>query len=193
MRIALVDNFDSFTFNLVEEFARRGCTVDTVRNSISLADLEQQLHRWRPSLLVFSPGPGHPRDAGCCLAAIRRFAGQLPIFGVCLGHQAMVEAFGGKVGAAAVQMHGKSSLLRHQSQGLYRGLPNPLQVGRYHSLVASELPEVLVADAWCGETVMGVHHATLPLYGVQYHPESILTPRGGLLIDNLLACLGAKE
>ncbi|MFP4599639.1 MAG: anthranilate synthase component II [Persicimonas sp.] len=192
LEILFIDNFDSFSFNLVDEFARRGARVEVYRNDMSVGRavelVDARLGPAKPpALLVLSPGPGSPADAGCCVELVRQVAGKIPILGVCLGHQALIEAFGGSIGRSGQVFHGKASELVHDKAGLFDGLESPLKVGRYHSLVAHELPDELAPTAQIGETVMAVEHRKLPVFGVQFHPESILTPRGGQLIDNLLA------
>lgn len=187
MKVLFIDNFDSFTYNLVDEFEKRGAEVLVFRNDIALAELERLVAAERPTLLVISPGPATPARAGVCLAAVKRFAGVLPIFGVCLGHQVMVEAFGGRVDRAPLPVHGKASPVEHDGAGVFAGLASPMAVGRYHSLAGVEIPEVLEVSARTGEIVMGLRHRDLPLVGVQFHPESILTPTGGLLIENVMA------
>jgi anthranilate synthase/aminodeoxychorismate synthase-like glutamine amidotransferase len=185
--ILMIDNFDSFTYNLVDEFAKRGARVLVYRASVSLAELEAVIADEAPALLVISPGPSTPARAGVCIEAVRALAGRLPIFGVCLGHQVIVEAFGGRVDRAPLPVHGKASAVTHDGQGLFAGLESPMAVGRYHSLVGIQIPEVLEVTARCGELVMAIAHRELPIVGVQFHPESILTPSGGLLIENALA------
>jgi len=186
VKVLFIDNFDSFTYNLVDEFAKRGHDVLVYRNDISLERLSALVDAEAPGLLVISPGPGTPADAGVCMEAVKELAGRLPIFGVCLGHQAMVEAYGGRVGRAPLPVHGKSSLVEHDGRVLYAGLPRPMAVGRYHSLVALELPDCFEVCATSDGIVMGIRHKSLPLEGVQFHPESILTPEGGRMVENLL-------
>jgi anthranilate synthase/aminodeoxychorismate synthase-like glutamine amidotransferase len=141
----------------------------------------------QPGLLVISPGPSTPARAGVCLEAVLTLAGRLPIFGVCLGHQVIVEAFGGRVDRAPLPVHGKASSVTHDGAGLFAGLASPIAVGRYHSLVGVEIPAALEVTARCEDLVMALRHRELPIVGVQFHPESILTPAGGLLIENALA------
>ena len=193
VHVLLVDNFDSFSFNLMDELARRGCPVDVVRNDLG-ADrvLELAAALPRPRLLLLSPGPGTPEAAGCTPELVER-AGGLPTFGVCLGLQAMVTALGGEVGGAGEIVHGKASRIEHDGQGIFAGLPTPLSVGRYHSLVALRLPETLQRTAWLGDMVMAARHRERPLSGVQFHPESILTPQGGRLLENVLAWARAED
>lgn len=187
LRLVFVDNFDSFTWNLVDEFARRGAEVEVWRNIVPAADLLARANGHAPSLLVLSPGPGTPAEAGCCVELVRRAAAdRIPLFGVCLGHQAMVEAFGGVVGPAGEVVHGKTSRVRHEGGPLFEGIPSPFPVGRYHSLAATVLPDCLAAVAGTERVVMAVAHRSTPQLGVQFHPESILTPEGGRIIDNVM-------
>jgi anthranilate synthase/aminodeoxychorismate synthase-like glutamine amidotransferase len=184
MRILVVDNYDSFTWNLVHLFEERGADVDVFRNdAITVAEAETLA----PDRLVVSPGPGRPGDAGVSLELIRALGPRVPTLGVCLGHQAIVEAFGGSVGSARELLHGKASRIRHDGQGVFAGLPDEIDVGRYHSLAAAEVPEELVVTARTDDgEVMGVRHRTLRIEGVQFHPESVLTPTGGAMADNFL-------
>jgi anthranilate synthase component 2 len=194
LRLVFVDNFDSFTWNLVDEFARRGAAVEVWRNTLPARHLLARAGE-RPSLLVLSPGPGAPREAGCCIELIRLAAEhRVPLFGVCLGHQAMVEAFGGVVGPAPEIVHGKTSRVRHEGGVLFDGVPSPFSVGRYHSLAATAVPECLEPIAGTDHVVMAVAHRTAPQFGVQFHPESILTPEGGRIIDNVIRwAIDARE
>jgi anthranilate synthase/aminodeoxychorismate synthase-like glutamine amidotransferase len=182
----LIDNYDSFTYNLVQAFLMLGAEVDVHRNDeISVEDALRQGH----SHLVISPGPGTPRDAGVSMRMIEAFAGRIPIFGVCLGHQALVEVFGGRVVRAARLMHGKVSPVQHDGKGVFSGMAQNFQAGRYHSLIAepSSMPEVLEVTARTDQgEIMGVRHRTLPIEGVQFHPESVLTPEGPVLMGNFL-------
>ena len=182
--ILLVDNYDSFTYNLAHLFGELGAVVDVRRNDAVSADEAEALE---PEYLVVSPGPGRPRDAGATLDIISRLAPTTPTLGVCLGHQAIVEAFGGTVEQARELVHGKSCVVRHDGRGLFAGLPDELEVGRYHSLAATEIPDVLevTARAEDGE-VMAVRHLELPVVGVQFHPESVLTPDGRAIAENFL-------
>ncbi len=188
--LLLIDNYDSFTYNLYQYFCELGAEVLVKRNDqLSLADIEQLA----PSHLVISPGPCTPDDAGISLAAITHFADRLPILGVCLGHQAMAQAFGGKVVRARQAVHGKTSPIRHTGQSVFRGLNNPLTVTRYHSLIvaAQSLPACFTLTAWTEregqpDEIMGIAHKQFPLHGVQFHPESILSEQGHQLLDNFL-------
>ena len=189
-RILLIDNYDSFTYNLVQAFLMLGAEVDVHRNDeISVEDALRQGH----SHLVISPGPGTPRDAGVSMRMIEAFAGRIPIFGVCLGHQALVEVFGGRVVRAARLMHGKVSPVQHDGKGVFSGMAQNFQAGRYHSLIAepSSMPQVLEVTARTDQgEIMGVRHRTLPIEGVQFHPESVLTPEGPALMGNFLKASG---
>jgi anthranilate synthase component 2 len=188
-RVLLIDNYDSFTWNLVQYLGELGAEVQVFRNDkIDVAGLRAR----RPDGLVLSPGPCTPDEAGCTLAAITELAGAVPILGVCLGHQAIGQAFGGKVVRNARIVHGKASPVHHRGAGLYAGLPAPFQAGRYHSLVVERetLPAVLEVTSWTEEgEVMGLRHRTLEVEGVQFHPESILTEAGKPLLGHWLARL----
>ncbi|HLG05604.1 MAG TPA: aminodeoxychorismate/anthranilate synthase component II [Gemmatimonadales bacterium] len=186
LRLVFVDNFDSFTWNLVDEFARRGAEVEVWRNTAP-PDLVLARAREGRGLLVLSPGPGTPATAGCCIPLVRLAAeARVPLFGVCLGHQAMVEAFGGVVGPAGEVVHGKTSRVRHRGGTLFEGVPSPFPVGRYHSLAATRLPDSLEPIAATDRIVMAIAHRSAPQFGVQFHPESILTPDGGRIIENVV-------
>jgi anthranilate synthase/aminodeoxychorismate synthase-like glutamine amidotransferase len=182
--ILVVDNYDSFTYNLVHLFAELGEEILVRRNdAIDAAEAT----RLAPTHLVISPGPGRPREAGATIQVIQALAARVPVLGVCLGHQALVEAFGGQVGLANELVHGKATLVRHDGKGLFAGLPNPLEAGRYHSLAATVVPDVFEICATSGDgEVMAVRHRELPLDGVQFHPESVLTPQGQALAENFL-------
>jgi anthranilate synthase/aminodeoxychorismate synthase-like glutamine amidotransferase len=182
--ILLIDNYDSFTYNLAHLFGELGAEVDVRRNDAIDADEAEQL---KPSHLVISPGPGRPADAGATPEIIRRLAPRIPTLGVCLGHQAIVEVFGGEVERAKTLVHGKASVISHDGLGLFRGLPDDFIAGRYHSLAATSIPEELDVSATCGEgEVMAVRHRELRVDGVQFHPESVLTPIGPDLARNFL-------
>lgn len=183
--VMLIDNFDSFSFNLVEAFERAGAGVRVLRNSIS-STRAMELAEKSGSLIVLSPGPGTPREAGCCMDLVGLAKGRLPLIGICLGHQAIVAEGGGAVVRAPQPVHGKSCRLDHNGEGAFVGLPNPLKVGRYHSLTTAGLPERLRVDATSEGLVMAVRDPAAKQLGLQFHPESILTPRGDLIIANLL-------
>lgn len=188
--LLLIDNYDSFTYNLYQYFCELGAEVLVKRNDeLQLTDIE----RLAPQRLVISPGPCTPNEAGISLDAIRHFAGKLPILGVCLGHQALGQAFGAKVVRAREVMHGKTSAIRHFDSGVFHGLNNPLTVTRYHSLVleAATLPDCFDVTAWsecdgARDEIMGIRHREMALEGVQFHPESILSEQGHQLLDNFL-------
>jgi anthranilate synthase component 2 len=183
LQVLLIDNYDSFTFNLVDELRRQGAAVEVWRNDIEPERaLELALGLAAPRLIVLSPGPGRPEDAGCCQELVRLAAGRVPVFGVCLGLQAIVQALGGRVDSAGEVVHGKAVWVDHDGSGVLEGLAQPLQVGRYHSLVARELPPELKVTARYGELVMAVAHVTQPIWALQFHPESILTPQGSTLL-----------
>lgn len=184
--VLFIDNFDSFTYNLVDEFAKRNCRTQVYRADTPLESLIATAGQFKPNLLVLSPGPGNPDTAGVTLAALDYFKDKLPVFGVCLGHQSIVQYFGGRIDHAPTVMHGKPSRIAHTGVGVFEGLENPLQAGRYHSLCGCDLPDCLEKVAEFEGIIMGVQHETLPIYGVQFHPESILTPTGGKVIENML-------
>ena len=192
-KVLFIDKFDSFTYNLVDDFCKRGCQARVYRADTGLEDLKSLAEAFGPDLLVISPGPGTPDTAGVSLSAVGYFKDKLPIFGVCLGHQVIVQYFGGKVGHAPKPMHGKPSRVTHNQKGIFAGLENPLQAGRYHSLCALTLPDCLEQTAEFEGVVMGVEHKDLPIFGVQFHPESILTPAGGRIIENVLSIAMAKK
>ncbi len=182
--ILLIDNYDSFTYNLAHLFQELGAEVTVIRNDKVDADAAEQL---APSHLVISPGPGRPEQAGATLEIVKRLGPSVPTLGVCLGHQAIVEAFGGEVGQAKRLVHGKASSIAHNGQGLFSGLPDPLEAGRYHSLAATQVPEELEVCATTEDgEVMAVRHRELPIDGIQFHPESVLTPDGPALAKNFL-------
>ncbi|WP_417348502.1 anthranilate synthase component II [Ferrimonas sp.] len=188
--LLMLDNYDSFTYNLVQYFQQLGEQVVVRRNdAISLAEIEAL----SPDYLVISPGPCSPNEAGLSLSLVEHFSGRLPILGVCLGHQTIAQSLGAKVVRAHRVMHGKTSNIRHRNLGVFQGLPDPLRVTRYHSLVVDPdtLPDSLEVTAWCHNQlgqpeVMGLRHKTLPLEGVQFHPESVLTEQGLALLNNFL-------
>ena len=189
--LLMIDNYDSFTYNLVQYLGELGQAVKVVRNdALDVAGIRAL----QPSHIMISPGPGTPDDAGVSLGVLRELAGEIPVFGVCLGHQAIGQAFGGKVVRAKRIMHGKTSPVIHRGQGVFAGLPNPFEATRYHSLVVeqSSLPDCLEVTAWTEnpdgsiDEIMGLRHKTLAVEGVQFHPESILTQHGHDLLANFL-------
>ena len=184
--LLMIDNYDSFTYNLVQYFGELGAAVRVARNdALSL----EQIESMKPAQIVISPGPGTPNEAGISLAAIHRFAGSVPILGVCLGHQAIGQAFGGKVIKAKRVMHGKVSSVRHDGKGVFAGLPGPLAATRYHSLAVERgsLPGCLEVTAESEEgEIMGLRHRTLPVEGVQFHPEALLTEHGHAMLKNFM-------
>ncbi len=185
--VVIVDNYDSFTYNLFQYLAEAGAKVDVYRHDQITVDGIRDL---RPTHLVISPGPKTPDEAGISLECIREMAGEVPILGVCLGHQAIGQAFGGTVVRASAPVHGKTSEIQHDGRTIFAGLPNPMVATRYHSLVVERetLPDVLEVSAWCdGDVIMGLRHRDLPIEGVQFHPESILTAEGRTLLGNFLA------
>ena len=185
MRLLMIDNYDSFTYNLVHLFEELGAEVVTVRNDAMTPDEAAAL---RPDRLVVSPGPGRPAHAGVSIDVIRRLGPTTPTLGVCLGHQAIVEAFGGEVGQARALLHGKASTVTHDGHGVFVSLPDEVEVGRYHSLAATTVPDELEVSARSDDgEVMGVRHRELPVEGVQFHPESVLTPLGKDLLRNFLS------
>jgi anthranilate synthase/aminodeoxychorismate synthase-like glutamine amidotransferase len=185
-RLLLIDNYDSFTYNLVQAFRSLGAETLVFRNDEITLQQAQQL---APTHLVISPGPGRPEGAGVSCDMIRAFAGKVPVLGVCLGHQSIVSVFGGEVVSARQLMHGKTSMVEHDSEGLYRGLAVPMEVGRYHSLAAraESIPECLQITSRTEDgEIMGVRHRRFMVEGVQFHPESVLTPDGPALMRNFL-------
>ncbi|MDQ3060819.1 MAG: aminodeoxychorismate/anthranilate synthase component II [Pseudomonadota bacterium] len=191
MKLLMIDNYDSFTYNIVQYFGELGAQVEVFRNDeISVADIAAKLDTGQLDRLVVSPGPCSPAEAGISVAAIQHFAGKLPILGVCLGHQAIGAAFGGKIIRAQQLMHGKTSVITTTQQGVFAGLPEQFTVNRYHSLAIEResCPEMLEVTAWTEDgEIMGVRHKTLAIQGVQFHPESILTEHGHAMLKNFLA------
>lgn len=193
--LLMIDNYDSFTYNLVQYLSELGADVRVYRNDqITLAEIK----KLAPAHIVISPGPCTPNEAGVSVEAIKQFAGKIPLLGVCLGHQSIGQAFGGKIVHARELMHGKTSMIHHTGKGVFKGLPNPFEATRYHSLVIEKqsLPECLEITAWTQDAqgnmdeIMGVRHKTLDIEGVQFHPESILTQHGHDLLKNFLQASG---
>jgi anthranilate synthase/aminodeoxychorismate synthase-like glutamine amidotransferase len=192
-RLLLIDNYDSFTYNLVQAFLVLGADVRVYRNDAITIDEARAL---QPTHLCISPGPGTPQRAGVSMAMVKAFAGQIPVFGVCLGHQAIVEVFGGNVVRAGRLMHGKTSLVDHDERGVFQDIPAGCEVGRYHSLIAEpdSMPDELEVSARTSEgEIMGVRHRHLMVEGVQFHPESVLTPDGPAMMRNFLRFSGGER
>lgn len=185
--ILLIDNVDSFTYNLVDQLRSSGHNVVIFRNQIPAEVIIEKLSQLEKPVLMLSPGPGAPSEAGCMPELLKRLRGQLPIIGICLGHQAIVETYGGFVGQAGEILHGKASSITHDNEGMFAGMNNPLPVARYHSLVGSQIPAGLVVNARYGEMVMAVRHDEDRVCGFQFHPESILTSQGARLLEQTLA------
>jgi anthranilate synthase component II len=189
--LLMIDNYDSFTYNLVQYFGELGQDVTVIRNDAKSVD---EIAAMRPERIVISPGPCTPNEAGVSLEVLRRLSGSIPILGVCLGHQSIGQAFGGEVVRAGTIMHGKTSPIRHRGQGVFAGVPDPFEATRYHSLVVrrESLPDCLEITAWTErddgsvDEIMGLRHRSLPVEGVQFHPESILTQHGHDLLRNFL-------
>lgn len=190
MKVLMIDNYDSFTYNLVQYFGELGAQVETIRNdAVTVEELLARSPQQQPDRIVISPGPCSPAEAGISEAVIRQFAGKIPLLGVCLGHQAIGSALGGKIVRAKTLMHGKTSIVHHTGQGVFRNIPNPVTVIRYHSLAIerASLPAELVITAWTDDgEIMGVQHRTLAVHGVQFHPESILSEHGHAMLKNFL-------
>ena len=187
-RVFIVDNYDSFTWNLAQELGELGATVDVARNdAFTLEDLDAD----RPDAIVISPGPGTPADAGLSNEVIRRFGAAIPVLGVCLGHQCIGEVYGGRIVGAPELMHGKTSRISHDGRGVFAGLPDEFPATRYHSLVVAEdsVPDCLAITARAGDVIMGLRHRDHPVEGIQFHPESILTATGMDLLANFLGSL----
>ncbi|ADW74225.1 glutamine amidotransferase of anthranilate synthase [Rahnella aceris] len=185
--ILLIDNVDSFTYNLVDQLRSSGHNVVIYRNQIPADVIIEKLSQLEKPVLVLSPGPGTPSEAGCMPELLKRLRGQLPIIGICLGHQAIVETYGGFVGQAGEILHGKASSITHDNEAMFAGMNNPLPVARYHSLVGSQIPEGLTVNARYGDMVMAVRHEEDRVCGFQFHPESILTSQGARLLEQTLA------
>lgn len=184
-KVLMVDNHDSFTFNIVEALERIGATVRTVRNEIAATDALEEA-RQSNSIILLSPGPGRPEDGGCCIELVRLAKGKVPLFGVCLGHQAIVLEAGGDVVRAPEVVHGKASLLDHDGEGPFAGVPNPIRVGRYHSLCTPNPPARFRVHAAIDGMAMAISDAAAMQVGVQFHPESVLTPIGQKILANVL-------
>ncbi len=184
--ILFIDNFDSFTYNLVDQFRSLGHKVTIYRNNLSVAQITAALDKLENPIVVLSPGPGAPSEAGCMPELIQTLKGNTPIIGICLGHQAIVEAYGGTVAGAGEIIHGKVSMMEHQGHSIYQGLPSPLAIARYHSLVATQVPEILTVSAEVNGLVMSVVQEQDKVCGFQFHPESIMTTYGATLLSNAI-------
>jgi anthranilate synthase component 2 len=186
MSILVVDNYDSFTYNLVQYLGELGCDIQVHRNdAVSLSEI----HSMKPEGIVISPGPGLPSNAGISISLVKEFAGRIPILGVCLGHQAIAEAFGAKIVRAPQLMHGKTSMVHHDQDSVLANLPNPFEATRYHSLIVrrEDLPDCLLVNAWTeDDVIMGLRHREYDLFGVQFHPESVMTREGMKILENFL-------
>lgn len=184
----MIDNYDSFTYNLVQYLGELGCELEVYRNDVLSA---AQLKDLRPDRIVISPGPGTPEDAGVSLELVRQLSGRVPILGVCLGHQVIGQAFGGRVVRAPELRHGKTSWIHHAGESIFAGIPSPFEATRYHSLILErkDLPECLLVNAWTRQgLIMGLRHRKYDLFGVQFHPESVLTSQGKQILKNFLCC-----
>ncbi|EGQ7967553.1 TPA: aminodeoxychorismate/anthranilate synthase component II [Vibrio cholerae] len=184
--ILFIDNFDSFTYNLVDQFRSLGHVVTIYRNNLSADAIEQALQQLDNPVVVLSPGPGAPSEAGCMPELLQRLKGKVPMIGICLGHQAIVEAYGGVVAGAGEIIHGKVSMMEHQNHAIYRGLPSPLAIARYHSLVATQVPSALTVTAEVNGLVMSVVNEADKVCGFQFHPESIMSTHGATLLANAI-------
>ncbi|TVM47369.1 aminodeoxychorismate/anthranilate synthase component II [Vibrio cholerae] len=184
--ILFIDNFDSFTYNLVDQFRSLGHVVTIYRNNLSADAIEQALQQLDNPVVVLSPGSGAPSEAGCMPELLQRLKGKVPMIGICLGHQAIVEAYGGVVAGAGEIIHGKVSMMEHQNHAIYRGLPSPLAIARYHSLVATQVPSALTVTAEVNGLVMSVVNEADKVCGFQFHPESIMTTHGATLLANAI-------
>lgn len=194
MRVLFIDNFDSFTYNLVDEFMKRECLVEVYRNNVPMDKMKKFVSKFKPDLIVISPGPSTPQNAGNSIDIVKVYAGKIPIFGVCLGEQAIIVAFGGKVEKTFETVHGKPSMIHHNEKGIFHHLVNPFKSGRYHSLSGQKIPDSLEVTAKSdSEVIMGVAHKEFFVQGVQFHPESILTPSGGKIIENILHMIKEKK
>ncbi|CAL4326661.1 glutamine amidotransferase-related protein [Buchnera aphidicola] len=190
--ILLLDNIDSFTYNLVEQLRNQKNNVLIYRNTVDIKIILRALNKLKNPILMLSPGPGLPRDAGCMLKLIKRVKGNLPIIGICLGHQAIVEAYGGMIGHAGEIFHGKASLINHDGVEMFRGMPQPLPVARYHSLICNKIPENFVINSYFNKMIMSVRNNLDYVCGFQFHPESILTTCGDQLLEKIIHWVSLK-
>ena len=185
MNVLFIDNFDSFTYNLVDEFKRLGCDIRVYRNNISMRELDKIVTGFRPRLIVISPGPSSPREAGICIPLIRKYKGKVAMLGICLGHQCMIAAFEGII-SKTVPVHGKKSEITHQNSAILDGIESPFFAGRYHSLYGAEIPAFFNVTAHVGEIPMAIENNAARMFGLQFHPESILTAEGSRIIQNVI-------
>ena len=187
--ILLLDNFDSFTYNLVDQLKSKGHHLEIYRNALPLSQILAALEQLDHPILLLSPGPGTPEDSGCLLDLIAHCKNKVPILGICLGHQAIIQMYGGKIVRSSEIVHGRSSLITHDETAMFEGLPNPLQVARYHSLTGQDIPDSLIVNAYYNDICMAVRAKNEKVAGFQFHPESILTTQGAKLLDQTLAWL----
>lgn len=190
--LLVIDNYDSFTYNLVQFFGELGAQMDVRRNDeVTIEDIKDL----KPQRICISPGPCSPNEAGVSCEVIRKFGSEVPILGVCLGHQSIGQVYGGEIVRAEQLMHGKTSMIEHNGEGVFRGLDTPLEATRYHSLIIRKdsLPECLEQTAWCGDLIMGVRHREFPVHGVQFHPESIASEYGHDILKNFISMLKVKK
>lgn len=187
MKVLFIDNFSSSVYSLVDEFEKRNCNVLMYRNDVNMKVIDSVIVKFKPDLIVISPGPSTPKEAGNSMQIIKRYSKEIPVFGICLGHQCIIELFGGTVGRAPKVLHGKPSKVKHDNLTIFKGVESPFQAGRYNSLTALNVPYSFEISARSEEgMVMAVRHKEFFVEGVQFHPESILTPAGGLIIENLI-------
>ena len=186
MNVLFIDNFDSFTYNLVDEFKRLGCNVRVYRNDVSDKELAKIVAEFEPKLIVLSPGPSYPKDAGICIRLIKNYYQRYPILGICLGHQCLIEAFGGEVTKAPVPVHGKKSEIVHSGTRIFSGVPKSFYAGRYHSLYGSKIPGFFKVSCYTEGIPMAIENNEHKIYGLQFHPESILTAHGSQIIKNII-------
>ncbi|AWI49415.1 anthranilate synthase component II (plasmid) [Buchnera aphidicola (Schizaphis graminum)] len=184
--ILLLDNFDSFTYNLVEQLRNKNSNVLIYRNTVDINTILNSIKKIRNPILMLSPGPSTPKNAGCMLNLIKKVKGEIPIVGICLGHQAIVEAYGGIIGYAGEIFHGKASLINHDGLEMFEGLPQPLPVARYHSLICNKIPKNFIINSYFNDMIMSVRNNLDYVCGFQFHPESILTTSGALLLEKII-------
>ncbi|CAL4044156.1 Anthranilate synthase component 2 (plasmid) [Buchnera aphidicola (Tetraneura ulmi)] len=191
--ILLIDNLDSFTYNLVDIFRKNKYKVSIFRNYISEKKIEKKIISMKNPILVFSPGPGVPKNAGCMISLIKNFKSKIPMIGICLGFQAIIEVFGGSIVLSKKILHGKTSLIKHDGLDIYKNICNPLQVGRYHSFICNKIPNGFIVNSTYKEIVMSIKNKSKKIFGFQYHPESILTPYGDQVLLNTISWIEKKN